>query len=205
MDIIETLTEKFRSFPGIGSRQAHRFVYYLLMRPQSELDELASLIQRLRAHVRTCSACNRFFTPTGDEALCKTCADPNRDAGLLLVVEKDVDLDAIERGNSYSGHYFVLGGSIPVLDEQPQTKIRVTQLITLVQARAQQGDLREVIIALSATPQGDNTAEYVRQQLAPYSDRYNISITVLGRGLSTGSELEYADPDTISSALHNRQ
>jgi recombination protein RecR len=205
MNIIDTLTERFRSFPGIGSRQAHRFVYYLLTRSQSELDELAELIQTLRSHVRTCAGCNRFFTPRGDETLCHTCADVNRDNSVLLIVEKDVDVDAIERGHTYQGHYFVLGGTVPVLDEQPQTKIRITQLTALVDARARHAHLREVIIALSATPQGDNTAEYVRQQLAPYADKCNFSITVLGRGLSTGSELEYADPDTISSALQNRQ
>jgi recombination protein RecR len=121
----------------------------------------------------------------------------------LTVVERDTDIDAIERSGMYDGLYFVLGGTVPLLDTQDIKKLRGGQLKHLVEARAPQG-LKEIILAFAINPDGENTGRYVETLLRPLIETHTISLTHLGRGLSTGSELEYADPETIKNALKNR-
>ena len=126
MSTVETLAEHFRKFPGIGPRQAKRFVYFLLTRDVRFRGELASLIKELSDDVITCELCHRFFVTRGGSALrCTVCNDHNRDAEKLMIVEKDVDLDNIERSGAYNGRYFVLGGSIPVLEKNPKQYIPI--------------------------------------------------------------------------------
>lgn len=124
-----------------------------------------------------------------------SCADPRRDTGVLFVVEKDADLDNVER-SGFAGLYFVLGGTIPLASEEPGKYIRLAQLAK----RVAENNLKEIILGLSATAEGDHT----RQILAEKLKDAGAKISSLGRGLSTGSELEYADPDTIASALSSR-
>ena len=136
-------------------------------------------------------------------SLCDLCSDVGRDKSLLLLVEKDADLDNIRKTGAYQGHYFVLGGSIPILEKNPESRIRTSLLLTRVEAAGEQG-LSELILALSATPQGDHTSEYLRMLLEPLAKKYSFSMTTLGRGLSTGTELEYSDDETILEALKHR-
>ncbi|MGE5540965.1 MAG: toprim domain-containing protein [Bacillota bacterium] len=197
-DRIEELTRAFERFPGIGPRQARRFVYYLLAVPPAERSRLSDLIVKLGNDIRQCSLCMRF-APTNSDGLCNYCADPSRDDSLLMLVEKDQDLAAVERANAYKGRYFVLGG---VLTLTGKGAIRERDLVRVVEARAKQG-LSEIVLALSATNEGEHTADRVRELLRPL--RGALRITQLGRGLATGSELEYSDPQTLSSALQNRK
>ncbi len=121
-----------------------------------------------------------------------------------MVVERDSDLIAVERAKTYDGLYFVLGGTIPLLDQEEKNKLRGGALKAAIGMRAGKKELDEVILACSISPDGENTARYVRGLLEPLVAEHNITCTTLGRGLSTGSELEYADSETIKNALSNR-
>lgn len=197
-DRIEELSSAFNRFPGIGPRQAKRFVYHLLAVPQGDRNRLADLIANLGNDVRQCRLCLRF-APTNADALCNYCADTNRTDAMLMVIEKDQDLVAVERAGTYRGRYFVLGG---VLTLSGKGAIRERDLIRVVEERSKTG-LSEIVLALSATSEGEHTADRVREVLAPL--RGSILISELGRGLATGSELEYADSATLSAALQNRK
>ena len=196
-DQIEELSAALARFPGIGPRQARRFVYYLLTVSASERSKLSTLIANLANNVHQCAECYRF-ADTKDN-LCNYCADSSRDDSLLMFVEKDQDLLAVERAGTYRGRYFVLGG---VLTLSGKGAIRERELVKMTEKRLSRG-LKEIVLALSATSEGEHTADHVRELLAPFRDRVRLS--VLGRGLATGSELEYSDATTLSSALANRK
>ncbi len=206
MEIINSLTDLFKKFPGIGPRQARRFVYYLLTVDQNYLNQLGDKIKNLKKDIKQCTRCGRFFTngyqPATDQ--CQTCADPERDKSSLMIVEKDIDLDTIEKARIYHGHYFVLGGNVPIFDPQPEKHIRFSSLLAELERRLKEEGLVEIIIALSATTEGDHTTDWLVKKLRPLTNQAKLKISLLGRGLSTGSELEYADADTIKNALTNR-
>ncbi len=201
MSPIERLTALFVRFPGIGPRQAQRFVQYLLRGSPALRSELVEAITSLGGSVRQCSQCMRYHSST--QKLCSMCANPERDPRHLAVVASDVDLAALERGGTYRGYYFVLGGTISLASEKT-SGLRVKQLIDSIPSRVTSG-LKEIILAFPANPEGDVTATHVREKLQRLAEENDISITALGRGLSTGSELEYADPETIKSALESRR
>ncbi len=117
-----------------------------------------------------------------------------------MVVEKDIDLEAVRKAGIYDGHFFVLGGNIPILEKNPEEKVRVKEL----KARLAKGEVKELILALSTTSEGDYTVEYLKKVLASSFQEAKLKISTLGRGLSTGTELEYSDADTLKSALKNR-
>lgn len=212
MDSINQLTDLFKKFPGIGPRQARRFVYYLLTTDQNFLNQLSNKIKDLKQNIRQCTECQRFFSNNHNPKnnLCKICLDPERDRSSLLIVEKDVDLEAVEKSGSYRGCYFVLGGSVPILEANPETHIRFPLLLAKLEEKIKDG-LSEIIIALPVTTEGDHTAHWLATKLRPLADlptqtgQAKIKISFPGRGLSTGSELEYADSETIKNALANRQ
>lgn len=131
--------------------------------------------------------------------MCSTCSNPERDEKVLAVIASDADLAALERSGTFRGHYFVLGGTISLASEKTNG-LRIKQLLASIAARP---GLSEVILAFPANPEGDVTAIHVREKLMGAVSQ-SLKITTLGRGLSTGSELEYADPETIKSALENR-
>lgn len=197
-DRVEELAALLARFPGVGPRQAKRYVYYLLSAGATERSKLASVINTLGNDVHQCTECRRF-AETNTGGLCKYCADTGRDDALLMIVEKDQDLGAIERSGAYRGRYFVLGG---VLTLSGKGVIREKELGTMVKKRLTRG-LKEIVLALSATSEGEHTADHVRELLRPFRDQ--ATLTVLGRGLSTGSELEYSDAATLSGALQNRK
>lgn len=196
MDRIEDLAAAFAKLPGIGPRQAKRFVFHLLGAPSAERMQLSRAIEALSQDVKQCSECLRFYN--GNAALCGYCSDPSRDDSLLMIVEKDQDLAALERAGTYKGRYFVLGG---VLTLSGKGAIREKDLLRMLKARLARG-LKEVVLALSATSEGEHTADRVRELLSPSRD--HIKISALGRGLATGSELEYSDPQTLRAALVGR-
>lgn len=199
MNSIEKLSEMFSKFPGIGPRQARRFVYYLLSRNTSSIDELVRAIQDIKREIVQCGECMRFFAKNGGNTkLCSICSDPNRDSSMLMLVHKDIDLEAVEKSGTYKGYYFVLGGSLPILEKEPEKRIRVKELKNIIERR--KDDLKEVVLAMNANAEGENTADYIK------SLYHNEALTfsVLGRGLSTGAELEYADPETLKNAFLHR-
>lgn len=198
MDRIDELATAFARLPGIGPRQAKRFVYYLLAAPTSDRNRLAELISVLGKDVKQCPECLRFFNGTSAQ-VCHYCTDKSRSDEQLLLVEKDQDLAALERAGTYKGRYFVLGG---VLTLSGKGTIREKELIRAIEKRLK-NNLKEVVLALSATSEGEHTADHVRELLLPYRDQ--LTISVLGRGLATGSELEYSDAETLRAALSNRK
>ncbi len=195
MSPIDKLTQLFEKFPGIGPRQARRFVQYLLVANPAIRRELAEQIQALGANTSQCKKCYRWFTKENKGVECNICANSSRDKNLLFVVEKDVDIDNVER-SGYKGLYFVLGGIIPLAAAEPAEHVRLRELLKRVETE----NPTEVILGLSATTEGDHTRELLQEKLK----NIGAKISSLGRGLSTGSELEYADPDTIGQALANR-
>ncbi len=196
MNPIDKLSEIFAHFPGIGPRQAKRFVYYLLSRNSETVQTLVSAIEEVKKSTSQCSECFRFFN--GKSKICPICADTHRDKSLLMIVPRDADLEAVEKSGSYKGFYFVLGGSLPILEKEPAKRIRLNELKKKIEGSKK--ELKEIILAMNANAEGENTADFIK-------DLYResgLSFSLLGRGLSTGTELEYADPETLKNALLHR-
>lgn len=197
MNSKEILAELLRQFPGIGPRQAKRLVYFLLQTENGFIDELAKHILNLKKEVTICETCFRYFNKKGEMKECSICSNSMRDRDLLMVVARDVDLEAIEKSGIYRGIYFVLGGTVPILDKSPETKIRLRELLT-----RDTTNIKEIILALNATPEGEHTSNIVEKSIRLSKSQTKIS--KLGRGLSTGTELEYSDKETIKNALSYR-
>ncbi len=212
MDPINKLTEYFKEFPGIGERQAKRFVYFLLHKNPSYVKELGDKILDLKNTIHQCPSCFLFFQSKEDQ-LCDTCSNIKTDKTSLLIVEKDADYENIKRSKNYSGMYFILGGLVPIVSKDTPNYVRTKELLRNVELQAKEpasptsqggSGLKEVIIALSLNPQGEHTDMYLRELLTPLQDKFKLNIVSLGRGLSTGTELEYSDSETIKNALRNR-
>jgi recombination protein RecR len=204
MSIGDKLAEIFKQFPGIGERQAKRFVYFLMAKNPAYVEEFGRLLAELKKETRRCKKCFRFFAENPGRSIsaagrdiCDICADPNADEGILMVVEKDSDLESVRKSGSYAGKYFVLGGLVPIVEKETPKFVRIKEL----KERAKDPGLGEIILAFPLSPQGDHTDFYVRGELKGFKAK----VTSLGRGLSTGTELEYSDDDTIKNALLNRQ
>ncbi len=195
-DAIDRLVALFQRFPGIGPRQAQRFVQYLLRSSPSTRRDIVDAIQSLSSGVHQCPECFRFFAD--DTKTCSLCAS-ERDDTLLAVVASDADLAALEKSGTYRGRYFVLGGTISLASEKT-TGLRVPQLLKSLATRK---ELKEVVLAFPANPEGDATSVRVREEIVAVDK--DLSVTSLGRGLSTGSELEYADSETLKSAFESRR
>ena len=205
MDSINKLIELFRQFPGIGPRQAKRFVYFLLSQTNAYRDLLAENIKNLKETIDICKSCYRYFPKDKIKSdKCVICRDPRRDDSCLLIVSRDVDYENVEKSHAYDGKYFVLGGNIPILEKDRLSKIRAKELFNLVGHRAKESGLKEIILALNLTVEGENTEDFLKKYLGEISAEYGIKISELGRGLSTGLELEYSDSETIKNALKNR-
>jgi len=205
MDNVQKLTELFKEFPGIGPRQAKRFVYFLLTRNTGFSSDLSKLIAEVRREINVCDSCFRFFPQNvAHSKSCTVCRDASREANTLMLVSHDVDFENIEKTHSYSGYYFILGGSIPILEKNPEKRIRQNELFEIIKKRKILG-LSEIIVALNYNPEGEHTLSYLQSLLRPLAESLGIKISTLGRGLSTGTELEYSDTDTIKNALKNRQ
>ncbi len=203
MDNTQKLIELFKEFPGIGPRQAKRFVYFLLNRNAGYSTDLAKLISEVRSTVHSCDTCFRFF-PNGNSKSCPTCRDTSRDKTSLMIISNDVDFENIEKTHFYNGYYFILGGNVPILEKNPEKRIRQKDLLESIEKKIKEG-LKEIIIAMNYNPEGENTLTYLNEILKPIVDKNSITTSTLGRGLSTGTELEYSDSDTIKNALKNRQ
>ncbi|MBU4224049.1 toprim domain-containing protein [Patescibacteria group bacterium] len=210
----EKLIEYFLKFPGIGPRQAKRFALFLAGEDKKFVADLGQLISKIKESVRQCPSCYRFYgSVSGGSSQCGICSNLNRDNSILLVVEKDADLQNIEKSEVYNGRYFVLGGTIPLANGSAKGGtggLRFRELFekvkVLLQSSTREAKHLEVILALSATIEGENTSRYAEKILEPLLSKggQEIKITRLGRGLSTGTELEYSDSATIANSLRSR-
>jgi recombination protein RecR len=209
---IQKLINIFSKFPTIGPKTAARFVYYLIGLKKEETDEIIKSISDLKKNIKTCVYCFKPFEPfdaaqafsseaqarRGKVHLCEICANPGRDKGMLCVVEKESDLNSIEKTKKYHGRYFILGGTISRLRKVDIEKLRIKDLILRVKNGK---DTHEIILAINPTQEGEATTLYLERILKPYGKK----ITRLGRGLPQGGELEYADDETLTSALEGRK
>jgi recombination protein RecR len=196
-DHLDRLAQLFLKFPGIGQRQAKRFAYFILTQPQSYVAELSQALTSARSQAHTCTRCMRVYE--GTTGLCDICRDDHRDQTALVVVEKSQDIDAFAK-TDYHGLYFVLGGLIPIVQKNVLAGTNVKYLINRVEKEKQV--LKEIILAFPITPNGEHTDSAIREMLTDHSD---IKLSSLGRGLSTGAELEYADAASLSASLKKRE
>lgn len=205
MDAFRRLEEYFTHFPGIGPRQAKRFVYYLINKSPSFIKEFTILIEEVKKATFECSKCHRFFfkknQPHSNPIICDICDDLHRNQNILMIVARDSDFETIEKSTAYNGLYFILGGSVPLMDKEPEKRIRLKELKEYI---SNSKSLKEIILSLNTTVDGDHTAKILKYDLQDILATKSIQLTILGRGLSTGAELEYADSETIKNALQNR-
>jgi len=199
---IQELTDLIAELPGLGPRQARRVVQYLLRANPGYKTKLTQAINSLSNHILQCSQCFRF-DEVNSEKLCPVCADKNRDSKTLMVVEKDVDAEGVEAANVYKGQYFILGSLMPLANtRRARTAPRTAELLQRIQNDAPNG-LTEVILAFATTPEGDFTAHDLKSKITKFVP--DIKTSILGRGLSLGAEIEYADQETLRSALQGRR
>ncbi|PIQ98426.1 MAG: recombination protein RecR [Candidatus Nealsonbacteria bacterium CG11_big_fil_rev_8_21_14_0_20_39_9] len=198
---IQKLIDLFSKFPTVGPRTAARFVFYLLKLSKEEIGNLISAVAKLKENVKLCKLCFQPFEPSTssgqDGELCEICKNPARDKSLLCIVEKESDLVSIEKIKKYNGLYFVLGGTVSTLRKKDVEKLRLDGL----KERAKKPEIKEIIIAINPTTEGEATTLYLERLLKSLGKK----ITRLGRGLPIGAELEYADEETLSSALESRR
>ncbi|MFH1643431.1 MAG: recombination mediator RecR [Patescibacteria group bacterium] len=185
---IKKLIDLLSKFPTVGPRTAARFVFYLLEEKDETVQELIDTIQKIKK-IKQCSMCFDCFE--GDGELCEICSNQSRDRSLLCIVEKETDLEHLERIKEYKGLYFILGGMIK------EEGLKSNQLIERIK---KDSVVNEIIIAINPTVKGESTALYLERILKPF----NKKITRLGRGLPAGAELEYADEQTLKDAIQKR-
>jgi len=189
---LEEAVEQFGSLPGIGKRTALRLVLQLLKRDKKEMARFAEVLLQLKEKVKTCKQCGNI----SDEDICSICSNPQRNLRLVCVVEDVRDVMAIEATGSYNGCYHVLGGVISPMDGIGPDDLFIDALIDKCDA----GEVDEIILALSATMEGDTTNFYLYKKCASFP----VEITTLSRGISVGSELHYADEVTLSRSIQQR-
>jgi len=193
MDSKEKLINIFRNFPTVGPRTAGRFVYYLMKLPKEKIDELTNALQELKNKVRFCEFCfNPFETiPGSEEKLCSICKNPSRNKEILCVVEKEMDLETIEKTKKYNGLYFILNINNPRFEE--------------LKAKVREKKFAEIIVALNPTQEGRATSVLVERALKEVPQSPMFKITHLAQGIPVGGELEYADDETLESAFEGRK
>jgi len=205
MNSFENLEKIFADFPGIGPRQAKRFVYFLLSRNKSYINDLSNQISSLQEEMEHCQKCFRFYLKEkGGSKICSVCRDSNRDDSSIMIVSRDVDFENIEKSDAYNGLYFILGGSVGILSKEPEKRVRLAELLNRISELSKNG-LKEIVLALNANPEGENTADFIKEKISSIADSNGIKISTLGRGLSTGLELEYSDSETLKSAFKHRE
>ena len=190
---IETLIDLMARLPGLGPRSARRAVLMLLKRRDAVMAPLALVMAEVAASARDCSRCGNICSAD----LCEICADDRRATGELCVVEDVADLWAMERGGAFKGRYHVLGGTLSALDSVGPEELRIPQLLDRMGEEA----IKEVILALNATVDGQTTAHYIADVLAGSG----VEITSLAQGVPIGGELDYLDDGTIGAALKARR
>ncbi len=189
---IQTAIEQFSKLPGIGSKSAERLVFHLLKKPEAEVAELGEAILSLKKEIRYCNQCQHLTT----EEICDICKSDGRNKETVCIVEDSLDLMALEKANEYKGLYHVLHGIISPVDGIGPDELTIAELVR----RAKEGDIKEMILALNPSMEGEATAAYISRYIKPL----NIKITRIARGIPVGGNLEYADSQTLKRAMEGR-
>lgn len=190
--LLEKAVGEFAKLPGIGRKTAMRLVLHLLRQETSTVEAFGSAVVRLKHEVKYCRVCHNI----SDTDTCKICSNPQRDASTVCVVENIRDVMAVENTQQYKGLYHVLGGVISPMDGIGPSDLQIDSLVE----RVKSGVVKEVILALSSTMEGDTTNFFIFRKLAPY----DVKITMIARGISIGDELEYTDEVTLGRSIVNR-
>ena len=190
--LLESATTEFAGLPGIGKKTALRLVLHLLKQDLADVEKFSSSILQLKKEIRHCSCCHNI----SDTEICNICSDQKRDHSLVCVVETIRDVMSIENTRQYPGMYHVLGGIISPMDGTGPGDLNIQSLEDKIAA----GGIREVILALSTTMEGDTTNFYIYRKL----NKYQVTISTIARGVSIGDELEYADEVTLGRSIANR-
>lgn len=199
---IQQLIHYFQRLPGVGPRQASRFAYALLDEPCETVGAITRALKALTEETGRCPTC---FRARETISPCQSCNVPEKECR-ILVVEKDQDAETVEKSGVWRGTYHITGGTISPLREDAILTNRIRGLYERVASLAKIKKDIEIIMALSATANGEATQTYVEKILEPFlAPKGPVKLTRLGRGLSTGAEIEYADPSTLSHALKNRK
>ena len=196
---IQNFIDKFSRLPGVGPRQAARLAFWLLNGPKNKREELKKAIESLDKDVSVCSSC--FFIIENNGQKCHFCDNLLREHKTICVVEKETDLATIEKSGVYKGLYHVLGGLFSALDTTIPKNLKMPELINRIAEKRDGEKVEEIILAISPTHEGDLTAYYLEKLLKPLK----VKVTRLGRGLPYGSDVEFADAETLSGALESRK
>jgi len=191
--LLERAVQQFSKLPGIGRKTALRLVLHLLRQDADDVAQFTDAVARLRQEVCYCKVCHNI----SDSDVCPICGDSRRDSSTICVVENIQDVMAVENTQQYNGLYHVLGGVISPMDGVGPTDIEIGSLVK----RVSEGGVKEVILALSSTMEGDTTNFYIFRKLAPFTD---VKLSIIARGISVGNELEYTDEVTLGRSILNR-
>ncbi len=191
--LLEAAVNEFAKLPGIGRKTALRLVLYLLRQSEDSSVTFGEAIIKLRKEIKYCNVCHNI----SEQAICPICANPMRDRSVICVVENVKDVMSIENTHQHGGVYHVLGGLISPMDGVGPQDIEIDSLVK----RVGDGEVKEVILALSATMEGDTTNFYIFRRLAQFPD---VKVTMLARGVSVGNEIEYTDELTLGRSIQNR-
>lgn len=190
--LVERAVEQLSSLPGVGRKSALRLALHLLGRPIGDVHSFAEALVDMRDNIIYCSSCYNI----SDTEVCSICANPSRDASAICVVRHVGDVMAIENTSQYRGLYHVLGGVISPIDGVGPEDLRITELI----ARAEREEVKEVILALGTTMEGDTTNFFIHRAL----EGKGVKVSVIARGVAVGDEIEYADEVTLGRSILNR-
>ncbi len=189
---ILTLTKHFSRLPGIGTKTAERLALHVLRAPHREAEQLAQAILAVKEKVRFCARCFSL----SDSEVCTLCSNPARDGALLCVVEQPADMAAIEKSGAFTGLYHILGGALSPMDGIGPDNIRIKELL----ARTTETEIKEVVLATSTTVEGEATAAYITECLAPRQ----VKVTRISSGVPIGGDLKYVDQVTLKRAMDTR-
>lgn len=190
--LLENAVNEFSRLPGIGQKTALRLVLHLLNQQKVDVERFSDALVKLKSDICFCTICNNI----ADQTVCEICSAPKRDKGLICVVEDTRDVMAIENTNQFNGIYHVLGGLISPMDGIGPSDLNIDKLIH----RMKEEEVKEVVLALSATMEGDTTIFYLYKKLKDF----NISISTIARGIAFGGELEYVDEITLGRSIATR-
>jgi len=190
--LLENAVNEFSKLPGVGQKTALRLVLHLLSQPTADVERFGNALTRMKHEIRFCDTCKNI----SDTATCEICANVKREKSLVCVVEDTRDVMAVENTNQYNGTYHVLGGLISPMEGIGPSELNIESLIQRIKA----GDISEVILALSATMEGDTTIFYIYKKLKDF----NIKITTIARGIAFGGEIEYVDEITLGRSIATR-
>ncbi|MPM64422.1 Recombination protein RecR [bioreactor metagenome] len=190
--LLENAVNEFAKLPGIGRKTALRLVLHLIRQDDSQVGDFARAVVTLKQEIKYCTSCHNI----SDSEVCSICSDRSRDTSTICVVENVREVMAIENTTQFKGLYHVLGGIISPIDGIGPSDLQIASL----EERVKQGEVKEVILALSATMEGDTTNFYIFRKLHPY----DVKVSIIARGVSVGDEIEYADEVTLGRSILNR-